>query len=38
MKQKGHLNKNKVTWDKLENITFNDLNKLIGNDEEGFNP
>ena len=40
-RSKGGLNKNKITWEKLDNITFKDLNMLFGGtgkEEEVFNP
>lgn len=38
-RNKESTNKNKITWEKLENITFKDLSMLVGEKtDESFNP
>lgn len=38
-KNREGTNRNKITWEKLENITFKDLNMLVGDkNEDSFNP
>ncbi len=37
-KNQVSLNKNKVTWEKLDQITFKDLNMLLGLENSPFDP